>query len=79
MSGISRQTINKALQISINNNCNIKITTAIELSRALNTDFPKLFSRLTNEDLKSIGEYIEDDYVDVFAQNVKRLISSAPI
>lgn len=43
MSGISKQTINKALQISINNNCNIKITTAIELSKALNTDFPKLF------------------------------------
>ena len=79
MSGISRQMINKALQTSINNNCNIKITTAIELAKALNTDFPKLFSRLTNEDVKSIGEYIEDDYVDVFAQNVKHLISGTPV
>ena len=74
MSGISRQTINKAIQISINNNHNIKITTAIALSKALNIDFPKLFSRLTNEDVKSIGEYIEDDYVDIFVQNVKRLV-----
>ena len=38
-----------------------------------------LFYRLTNEDVKSIGEYIEDDYVDVFAQNVKRLISGTPV
>ena len=50
-----------------------------QIAKALNTDFPKLFSRLTNEDVKSIGEYIEDDYVDVFAQNVKRLISGTPV
>lgn len=73
-SGIKRQTINKAIQISINNNHNIKIKTAIALAKGLNVDFPKLFSRLTNEDIKNIGEYIEDDYVDIFVQNVKRLI-----
>ena len=69
-SGIKRQTINKAIQISINNNHNIKIKTAIALAKGLNVDFPKLFSRLTNEDIKNIGEYIED----VFVQNVKRSI-----
>ena len=73
-SGIKRQTINKAIQISINNNHNIKIKTAIALAKGLNVDFPKLFSRLTNEDIKNMGDYIEDDYLDVFVQNVKRSI-----
>ena len=61
LSGISRFTINKAIQISKNKNHNIKIKTAIALAKGLNVDFPKLFSRLTNEDIKNMGDYIEDD------------------
>ena len=73
MSGVSRQTINKAIQISANNSYNIKIKTAISLSKGLDVDFPKLFSRLTNEEVKNISNYLEDDYLGIFIQNVIRL------
>ena len=65
-SGIKRQTINKAIQISINNNHNIKIKTAIALAKGLNVDFPKLFFFFFYEDIRNLGDYVVGDYLVVF-------------
>lgn len=70
--GVSRQTINKALQISMNNEYNIKLETAILIAKGLNVDFPRLFSRLNKEQLNSINTYSHDEFLQIFIQNVKR-------
>lgn len=71
-SGISRPTISKVLEMDVIESRSVKISTIIELAKALNVDFPSLFSRRTNEQLINGDKYLEDDYVSVFVQNVKR-------
>lgn len=73
-SGLSRQTINKVIGVSQKNSGDIKLNTAIEIAKALDVDFPTLFSRINTKELNNLKEstYQSDSYLDIFIQNIKR-------
>lgn len=71
-SGLTRQTVNKVLGLSRKNNEDMSLETAISISRALDYNFPDLFSR--NFDPNKVSIYKEDNYLIIFTGNVKRII-----
>lgn len=71
-SGVSRQTINCLLKVTPEKPPSIKYKNALEIAKALNVDFPSLFCELKDEQLSELNEYHEDDFLDIYRQNVKR-------
>ncbi|WP_367387114.1 helix-turn-helix transcriptional regulator [Bacillus vallismortis] len=71
LSKVSRQTINKTLQLTSQKDLDISLTTALSIAKALNVDFPSLFSRITT--LEDMNKYRDDNYLIIYSENVKRL------
>ncbi|MBG9770924.1 helix-turn-helix domain-containing protein [Bacillus vallismortis] len=71
LSRVSRQTINKTLQLTSQKDLDISLTTALSIAKALNVDFPSLFTRINT--LEDMNKYRDDNYLIIFSENVKRL------
>lgn len=73
-SNLTRQTVNKAMGLSINEKEDISLETALAISRGLNVNFSDLFSR--NFDPEKVLSYKKDDYLMIFTENVRRSIKN---
>lgn len=70
--GISRQTVNKLLKATLDDH-SIKLDTAIAVARSLNVDFPKLFSKMTAQEINEMSSFEEQDYLLICRENLKRI------
>ena len=55
-----------------NGDGDISYETALKLAKALNVDFPSLFFRIS--DISEISNYIETDYLNIFIENIRRIL-----
>lgn len=73
-SGLSRQTISKVVRFSSENDYSLKIGNAIALAKALNVNFTCLFSRIEDSDMDSLDPYVDENYLVIFRDNVKKTL-----
>lgn len=73
-SGISRQTISKLVQTLQYNHYDIRLSTALSITQALDVDFPSLFFRLNSMEIKQLSSFVIKDYLCIFRENIKRYI-----
>lgn len=73
LSGYSRQYIS-SLELGEKD---IQLSTAVKIARALNTPFPKLFSRSFDIDISVLREeFRDDDFLLVFSTNVRKHLAA---
>ena len=73
LSGYSRQYIS-SLELGEKD---IQFSTAVKIARALNTPFPKLFSRSFDIDISVLREeFRDDDFLLVFSTNVRKHLAA---